>query len=69
MNNLVLEQLRIIRDKLGQIEGRLDSMDEKIDDLKSGQNGQTGMIMALAGYIRDIDVRVEHLEHKIGGPT
>ena len=62
VENLVLAQLREIRQ-------RLDSIEEGIGELKTGQQGQTGVIMALAGYIRDIDVRVEHLESKIGGAS
>ena len=58
-DNLVLALLREIRQQLVET-------NDKIDDLKVGQNAHTGMLMALAGYIRDIDVRVEHLEEKIG---
>jgi hypothetical protein len=61
VDNLVLAQLREIRQ-------RLDTMEAKMDEIKTGQNAQTGMLMALAGYIRDIDLRVEHLEQTIGGP-
>ena len=60
MDNLVLAQLREIRQ-------RLDSIESKMDELKVGQNSTVGVLMALGGYIRDIDVRVEHLEQKIGG--
>ena len=69
VDDLVLKQLRLIPETLGQIEGRLHSVYDKIDDLKTGRQQQTGMIMALAGYIRDLDVRVEHLEAKIGGAS
>ena len=61
-DNLVLALLREIRQ-------RLDLIDEKMDDLKVGQNAHTGMLMALAGYIRDIDVRVEHMEERMGGQS
>jgi hypothetical protein len=62
VDNLVLAQLPEIRQRLDAIEG-------KIDELKVGQNSTVGVLMALGGYIRDIDVRVEHLEQKIGGPA
>ena len=54
VDDLVLKQLRLIPETLGQIEGRLRSVDDKIDDLKTGRQRQTGIIMALAGYIRDL---------------
>ena len=66
VDNLVLEQLRLIRDRLGSIESTLGTMTEKMDDLKIGQEGQTGMLVALARYIHSIDGRVEHVEEKLG---
>ena len=66
VDNLVLEQLRLIRDRLGSIESTLGTMTERMDDLKIGQEGQTGMLVALARYIHSIDGRVEHVEEKLG---
>jgi hypothetical protein len=66
VENLVLEQLRLIRDTLAKMERRIDGLADDVGELKTSVQGQTGMIMALAGYVRDIDVRVEHLEQKIG---
>jgi hypothetical protein len=66
VDNLVLEQLGLIRQSLGEVQARMDGLANDLSDLKSGQNAQTGMTMALAGYVRDIDVRVEHVEQKLG---
>ena len=66
VDNLVLEQLRLIREKLGQVEGMIGELAEKIDDLKLGQEGQTGILIGLGQYIHSIDTRVEHLEQKMG---
>ncbi len=59
VESLTVELLREIRAELKEVNG-------KIDDLKIGQNSHTGILMALGGYIRDIDVRVEHLETAMG---
>ena len=69
VDNLVLEQLRLIREKLGAMDEKFKEFNEKIDDLKVGQQGMTGVLMAFGGYLRDIDVRVEHLEAAIGAKT
>ena len=59
VESLTVELLREIRAELREV-------NSKIDDLKIGQNSHTGILMALSGYIRDIDVRVEHLETAMG---
>jgi hypothetical protein len=66
VDNLVLEQLGLIRQSLGEVQARMDGLANDLSDLKRGQNAQTGMTTALAGYVRDIDVRVEHVEEKLG---
>ncbi len=60
VDNLVLARLREIRQ-------RLDSTEGTLGEIKTGQNAQTGMILALDGDMRDSDLRVEHLEQTIGG--
>ena len=52
VENLILEQLRAIR-----------------EDLSSVKETVEGMILSMAGYMRDIDLRVEHLEEKFGGQS
>ena len=66
IENLVLEQLRLIRESLAKLENRMDGLAGDMADVKTTLQGQTGMLMALAGYVRDIDVRVEHLETAMG---
>ncbi len=66
IENLVLEQLRLIRESLAKVENRMDGLAGDLADVKTTLQGQTGMLMALAGYVRDIDVRVEHLETAMG---
>jgi hypothetical protein len=58
-DNMALKLLREIR-------GRMDSVETKIDDLKAGQHGHTGILIGLGHYIHAIDGRVEHLEKKLG---
>jgi hypothetical protein len=59
VENLILAQLREIRERLGRIETSLD-------DVKTGQQSLTGIVIGLGGYIRAIDERVEHIEAKLG---
>ena len=66
VENISLEQLRLIREKLGAMDDKFKEVNEKIDDLKVGQQSMTGVLMAFGGYLRDIDERVEHLEAAIG---
>jgi hypothetical protein len=58
-DNMVLKLSREIRD-------RMDIVEAKIDDLKTGQDGHTGILIGLGYYMHAIDERVEHLEKKIG---
>ena len=63
VENLVLEQLRLIRSDIKLLEqklsGRIDSLEAKVD-------GNTGVIIALGRYLHVIDNRVEHIEAKLG---
>ncbi len=63
VDNLVLEQLRLIRADIRKLDeklsGRIDELDAKVD-------GNRGIPVALGRYLRDIDRRVEHTEGKLG---
>ncbi len=63
VENLVLEQLRLIRSDIKlldqKLSGRIDALEAKVD-------GNTGVIIALGRYLHDIDNRVEHIEAKLG---
>jgi hypothetical protein len=59
VENLILAQLREIRERLGRIETSLE-------EVKTGQQSLTGIVIGLGGYIRAIDERVEHIEEKLG---
>jgi hypothetical protein len=69
-DNLVLEQLRLIREELGGLRGDLASFKsetkENFDTLHSDLLGQQTIMFGLASVIGQIDKRVEHLEQKIG---
>jgi hypothetical protein len=66
VDNLVLEQLRLIRSDLARIEEKFDG---RIDDLEAKVDGNTGILVALGRYIHDIDGRVERLEEAIGSKS
>lgn len=70
VDNLVLEQLRLIREELGELRGDLASFKSEtkagLGDLHSDMLGQQTMMFGLASVIGQIDKRVETLEQKIG---
>lgn len=59
VDNLVLEQLRLIREEL-------KNANQKLDDVGVKGDGHTAILIGLGKYLHDIDERVEHLEQKIG---
>ena len=68
VDNLVLEQLRLMRSEFAGVNARLEAMESKIDDLKVGQNGLTALLVGLGHYVHSIDKRVEHIEERLGVP-
>ena len=59
-DNLVPEQLRLIRDDIGAVKAQLEELGVKVD-------GHTALLIGRGKYVHDIDQRVEHLETKLGG--
>ena len=65
LNNLVLQQLRAIRDEIAKMSGRFDEVNEKLDDNRQATNGVALMVTMLAGHVHHIDERLEALERKV----
>jgi hypothetical protein len=63
VDNLVLEQLRLIREDLGSLKSDLAVFKAEVH---SDLMAQKTMLFGLAGVIGQIDERVEHLEQKMG---
>ena len=63
VDNLVLEQLRLIREDLGSLKVDLAQFKAEVH---SDFMAQKTMLFGLAGVIGQIDERVEHLEQKMG---
>ena len=63
VDNLVLEQLRLIREDLGSL--KVDLAQFKAEAHENALAQKT-MLFGLASVIGQIDERVEHLEQKIG---
>ena len=70
VENIVLEQLRLIRDDLRRMDKRIENLEGKIDggfdEVKVELHGNTMMIFGLSTVIGQIDKRVEHVEIKLG---
>ncbi len=66
VENLILAQLRDIRDEFRRMDQRFDALEAKVDDLAIRAQSTEGVLFGLGGYIRSIDQRVEHIEQKLG---
>ena len=77
VDNLILEQLRLIREDIGQFKAEMTSqvgsvngrLADGLDDLRIELQGQRGVLIGLGGYVHQIDTRVEHIEKKLGIET
>jgi tetrahydromethanopterin S-methyltransferase subunit G len=66
VENLILEQLRLIREDFRRMDKRFDELEAKVDELGVRSQSTEGVLFGLGGYIRSIDERVEHIEQKLG---
>ena len=66
VENMVLEQLRLIREDFKRMDKRFDDLEAKVDELGVRAQSTEGVLFGLGGYIRSIDERVEHIEKKLG---
>jgi hypothetical protein len=70
VDNIVLEQLRLIREDLKRMDTRFDALEAKMalefGEVKTELHGHTMMIFGLSNVIGQIDKRVEHVEEKLG---
>jgi hypothetical protein len=70
VENLVLEQLRLIRADIQRLDdklsARIDGLEAKVDNLAVRAQSTEGVLFGLGGYVRSIDERVEHIEVKLG---
>jgi hypothetical protein len=70
VENLVLEQLRLIRSDIQRLDdklsARIDGLEAKVDNLAVRAQSTEGVLFGLGGYVRSIDERVEHIEAKLG---
>ena len=70
VENLVLEQLRLIRSDIqgldDKLSARIDGLEAKVDNLAVRAQSTEGVLFGLGGFVRSIDNRVEHIEVKLG---
>jgi len=66
VENMVLEQLPLIREDFKRMDKRFDDLEAKVDELGVRAQSTEGVLFGLGGYIRSIDERVEHIEKKLG---
>ena len=70
VENIVLEQLRLIRSDIQKLDQKLsdqiDRLDARVAELAVRAQSTEGVIFGLGGYIRSIDERVEHIDKKLG---
>ena len=66
VENIVLEQLKLIREDFKRMDKRFDDLEAKVDELGIRAQSTEGVRFGLGGYIRAIDECVEHIEKKLG---
>ena len=70
VENLMLEQLRLIREDIGSLHVKLSEVDGRLSsdiaELRTELHGQRAILVGLGSYIHQIDERVEHIETKLG---
>ena len=66
VDNLVLEQLRLIREDLAKMNTHMDGLDGRMEEVGTRLQSMEGVLFGLGGYIRSTDQRVEHIETKLG---
>ena len=69
VENLILAQLREMREEMGKnfakVEERLTSMDDRMETVEAKLDGHLSLLVGLGKYLHDIDARVEHIEEKL----
>ena len=66
VDNLVLEQLRLMREDMQRMEAKVDTLAEKIEDVDSTVNGLSVILVNFGGNIHNMDERIGHIEEKLG---
>ena len=70
VENLILAQLREMREEMGKnfakIEDRLNKVDDQMETVEAKLDGHLSLLVGLGKYLHDIDARVEHIEEKLG---
>ena len=64
VENLILEQLRTIRDGVERVNTRIDAVDQRLESLETRVNGISIMMATVIGELGSLDERVETLEGK-----
>ena len=65
-HDIMLEHLRAIREELGGVSRRLQTLESKVDDSTQAMSGLTMMFTMLAGHVHHMDERLEAVEVKLG---
>lgn len=63
VDNLIIEQLRGIRDDIRKLDGKIDEVNE---NLTTRIDALQGITIGLGHYVHALDDRIEKLEDKIG---
>lgn len=66
VDNIVLEQLRSIREEIKDVKAPVVAVDLKLEDLSVRIISVEGIMFGLGGYIRSIIERAGYIETKLG---
>ena len=69
VDNLVLEQLRAMREDMKRMEGKIDTLTQGMDDVGGRVDGLSIILVNFGTNIHDLNERVGHIEQKLGIDT
>ena len=66
VDNMVMEQLKLMREDMRRMEGKIDSLNEEVEDVGGRVDGLSVILVNFGKNIHDLDERVGHIEEKLG---
>jgi len=69
VDNMVLEQLRAMREDMKRMEGKIDTLSQDMDDVGGRVDGLSIILVNFGTNIHDLNERVGHIEQKLGIDT
>ena len=66
IDNMVLEQLKLIREQMSDMRGSIVALGDKIETIDSKVDGLSVILVNFGANIHDLNERAGHIEEKLG---